>query len=297
MGQPAAPTPVQHPCGPLAGCSQRACPAHASPAACSADGDASPRPSRSRTPGRAPASAGSLPSSASAPRRAGRPTYSNTPTAGVIFAGLLGVGVFVALAAIVGSVMYSRSVSLQAGVAPEPPLPPEFAHIIDDLSDVDPVTLPEVDARVLVVSDLALPLDPERLSRVQSGLSLLRQKGAQITGDLTGEGDEAVLDQIASLRRDRGSLPIDSMQLPARVREWLGGQDFDAVLLIAPDPEDGELTRGLLVAERFFTSTEWTGNASDYITVLAGNGFVPEGSPVRAPRQRPQAPKSPPGTD
>lgn len=296
MGQPAAPTPVQHRAA-------RSPVPHAVPAP-----PMSPRPLVPQT-GRKPAAQQVVDARTRArqrrlsaqqrinARRAGRPTYSNTPTAGVVFAGLLGVGVFIALAAIVGSMMSSRGVSLQAGVTPEPPSPPDFGHILDDLAALDPVALPEVEARVLVVSDLALPLDPERLTRVQSGLSLLRQKGAQITGDLTGEGDEAVLDQIASLRRDRGSLPIDSMQLPARVREWLQGQDLDAVLLIAPDPEDGELTRGLLIADQFFTSTQWTGNASDYITVLAGNGFVPEGSPSRAPRKSPKAPKSPTGQD
>lgn len=298
MGQPAAPTPVQHraarspvvPNGPVPPMPPRPLvpPTGRKPAAQQVE-DARSRARQRRLSAQQRISA----------RRAGRPTYSNTPTAGVIFAGLLGVGVFIALAAVVGAMMTSRNTALSGSgfnpdadpwfpgttVFAEPEVPNEQKLLADAVGDephtpaipTPPVAgeLPEVQATVLVVSDLVLPLSADMQTRVREGLDLLHGQGAELTGDLVDADTPATIDHIASLRRDRGSVPIDSDDLPMRARYWLDGQPFDAVLFIAPDPDGGSDPKAVLVTSRFFTRLDWRWAPEQFVRVLAGNGYIP----------------------
>lgn len=224
-----------------------------------------------------------------ASRRAarGRPTYSNSPGAATAFAGVLGVVVLVGLVGIVGSMISRGAHRGVAAWAPDAPTPPEPASAVGVVGRVGvsadgvyatvavPADLPEVAARVLVVSDLGLPMDPAVRDRVDRGLSVLRDAGVSLSGDLVDTSDASV-DTLASVRRERGSVPADSDELPMRLRSWLKSHDTEGVLLLAADPEDDGRINALLVTQPFFTRMGWSASAPEqFVRVLAGNGFVP----------------------
>lgn len=136
--------------------------------------------------------------------------------------------------------------------------------------------LPAVEAQLLVVSDLPRPLKDEQAKSIRSGLALLAQQGVHLHGDFIAHDMEASIDDVASFRVKRGALPLESNRLAVKSREWLNNvQDYDGVLLLAPDPQDRDTVRSLLVTNRFFTRLDWDGSAKQYLTILSGNGFKP----------------------
>jgi hypothetical protein len=124
--------------------------------------------------------------------------------------------------------------------------------------------LPTISARLLVVSDLGLPLSPALQAQSEQTLGILREQGAVLSGDLLGDQPESVLDTIATLRRDRGGLPIDSTELNTRVRTWLDTHDTEGVLLVASNPDRPGEALGVLITRRSFTRVPW-GNAGPTI--------------------------------
>lgn len=221
-------------------------------------------------------------------RRRGHASYDNTPGAGTVFAALLGLAVIFGLGAIGynllrpadrsivavapgtgvftsdGSVLVSDD-AVSVVVAPQAPVPP-----------VLPADLPSIKARLLVVSDLTLPLDDETASAVRRGLGVIEGSGAVLVGDLIDSGDSESVELVAELRRDRGRVPFDSDELAARSRAWLEGRSFDGVLFVAPDPAGDEEPQSLLVTQRFFTRLGWEWAPEQFVRVLAGNGYVPD---------------------
>ncbi|MEM9373960.1 MAG: hypothetical protein AAGA55_09980, partial [Planctomycetota bacterium] len=282
-----------------------------------------------------------------AARRGRKPSYDNTPGAGVVFAGLLGLAVLFGLG-VVGGALYKQAVentqpTVAIAAAPEAPqaewhaaveqlesvklselahMPELVARLNQELSDIelpdgfaihtrdgfpfavkeggalvlhhdgaaravgqshryrfghaspDP-HLPAIDARLLVVSDLAFPLSEERSESIKSGLALISQQGGRLSGDLIADDGDASIDDVASFRVARGQMPLESNSLPAKTRDWIAESDFDGVLLLSPVPESRDEVRSLLVTERFFTRLDWDGSAKQYVLILAGNGFEP----------------------
>jgi serine/threonine protein kinase len=240
-----------------------------------------------------------------AARRGVRPNYTNSPGAPVALAGLLGLAVVLGLGVVIyglasrgsrsqiatvyspypateevpgadapypGTTLFPQAASSPASLPalapaapPAPPSPPAPAG-----------AAPRVRAAILVVSDLNLPLSIETREAVRDGLMLLERQGVELAGDLVESDDPGMIELIASLRRDRGSVPIDSDELPRRARVWLQNSPFDGVLFIAPDPQGGPDPRSVLVTDRFFTRLGWAWAPEQFVRVLAGNGYVPE---------------------
>ena len=244
-----------------------------------------------------------------AARRGVRPTYNNSPNGPVVLAGLLGLGVVFALGLIGYGIFSNVSGNRIAGIYspypapaevtqpqpwypgttlfPDAPTPTETVTVVapstpPSIPDAPTpagnpsLALPQIHASILVVSDLNLPLSTQTQGRVRDGLKMLEQHGAELAGDLVASDDAGMIDLIASLRRDRGSVPIDSDELPRRAREWLEGVPFDGVLFLAPDPQGGNEPKALLVTDRFFTRLGWQWAPEQFVRVLAGNGYVPD---------------------
>lgn len=227
-------------------------------------------------------------------RRNANPSYSNSPGAGVMLAGLLGLAVVFALGVIGYAFVSQRLVKDGPGgrepphealldTSPQSPFP--GTTLFGDAELAAP-SLPSssssasaesltVHATLLVVSDLTLPLSAETRAGVLDGLSRIEHSGAELLGDLTGSDDAGMIEIIAALRRDRGSVPIDSDELPVRARAWLKNRPFDGVLFIAPDPDGGAEARSVLVTDRFFTRLGWKNAPEQFVRALAGNGYAP----------------------
>jgi serine/threonine protein kinase len=241
----------------------------------------------------------------------GRPNYTNSPGAPVALAGLLGLAVVFAIGFIVYGLVSAGSRNQVASVyspypvpaevpgaqpwypgttlfpqpAPENPPASPAGVSVDRLPPPPPpapalpapsAAMPQIQAAILVVSDLNLPLSTETQGAVRDGFKLLEGQGAELAGDLVESDDPGMIELIASLRRDRGSVPIDSDDLPMRARAWLANRPFDAVLFIAPDPQGGPDPKAVLVTDRFFTRLGWKWAPEQFVRVLAGNGYVPE---------------------
>jgi len=235
-------------------------------------------------------------------------SYDNSPGAGVVIAGLLGLGVLFGLGVVGGAIvkeMNEGNTNSTFVVAPDVPNAPEAFKIETrdgptmsighdgtftiDHSDQGAVgqhafafghaepdpQLPEIEARLLVVSDLPRPLTDDQADSIKSGFALLVRQGAQLEGDLVVTEDEGSIEDVASLRVTRGQMPVESNNLPGKVSDWLDDNDFDGVLMLAPDPEDRETVRSLLVTDKFFTRLDWEGSAKQMVLILSGNGFEP----------------------
>ena len=213
-------------------------------------------------------------------RRRGRASYDNSPGAGMLLAALLGLGVIFGMGVIGFVLAGPRGGDASVAVAP-PPIPGSGASDGSDLPappapPAPALDLPAIRARLLVVSDLALPLDEPTRSSLRGGLSLLEGSGAVLVGDLVDTGDAESVGFVAELRRDRGRVPFDSDELATRSRGWLGGRAFDGVLFVAPAPDAKGGPQALLVTEKFFTRLGWEMAPEQFVRVLAANGYVPE---------------------
>jgi serine/threonine protein kinase len=236
-------------------------------------------------------------------RRAGRrpAPYTNSPGPGVVFAGLLGLAVLAAGAVVIGGLITAKverernavvvtgadddfgirigdpenpfffTDGAQATVhaAPAPPAP-------SAVPAPTPAALSEVHATILVVSDLTLPLAETTADAVGRGLSTINASGAELVGDLIDEDGDGSIELVAGLRRDRGSVPFDSDDLPVRARAWLDGRPVDGVLFIAPGATASDPPQSLLVTRKFFTRLGWDRAPAQFVRILAGNGYVPD---------------------
>lgn len=240
-----------------------------------------------------------------AARRGQHRNYTNSPGAGVVFTGFLGIAVVFALGIVAfgllrngashpsattggdatahnvapypaepwypGTTLFPPVDGVAAAPGPSPVLPPAPPAAMTTDGPA-----PKIHASLLVVSDLNLPLSPETRQAVLEGLKVIERQGAELVGDVVGSDDPEMIELIASLRRDRGSVPIDSDALPTRARAWLQTQRLDGVLFLAPDPRGGPNPKSVLVTDRFFTRLGWELAPEQFVRVLAGNGYVPE---------------------
>ncbi|MCC5823151.1 MAG: hypothetical protein JJU44_07660 [Planctomycetes bacterium] len=185
-----------------------------------------------------------------AARRGVKPAYTNSPGGGVVFAGFLGIAVFIALSVVVGSVMTSSQRPAPVAPISAPPAP--------GVAALPEAPLPTIDARILVVSELPVPVGEPRLTELRAGLTRIADQGATLIGDLLPDQDDGVIDTLALLRRDRGARPIDSDTMHQSVRDWLEGSDLDAVLMIAADPTDSDQTLSVLVTRNDVLKIRWS---------------------------------------
>lgn len=234
-------------------------------------------------------------------RRAGRAPapYTNSPGPGVVFSGLLGLAVLAAGVVVVGGLVKTKferersavvvtgaddDFGIRIGDADNPVFFTDGAHATVHAPPVPPAplgvptpgALPEVDAKILVVSDLTLPLADDTADAVGRGLATIDASGAELVGDLIDGDAGGSIELVAGLRRDRGSVPFDSDDLPARARTWLEGRPVDGVLFIAPGATASDPPQSLLVTQKFFTRLPWERAPAQFVRILAGNGYVPD---------------------
>ncbi|GAB4384162.1 MAG: hypothetical protein Kow0022_05880 [Phycisphaerales bacterium] len=183
------------------------------------------------------------------------PTAINAGTVAGAVMGLL------MLAAVGGLLLLSwtntsrRETSVVASVAP-PPAPPAPAApaeaspssspagpiVLTDAGKIDLASLAPIESRSLVVvSDLAPPLDASVERELRTLFSSLLRAGGTLLGDSSvflGDGagpDERQVEIVAELKAARGQRPIDSPDVQSDVMKWLRTHgDVDAVLWIAP---------------------------------------------------------------
>jgi Protein kinase domain len=134
---------------------------------------------------------------------------------------------------------------------------------------------PEVDAEVLLVSNLTRPIEDNVLHELQHSIEDLRSHGLEIRGDLTStEFDEEIIVQTAELQNAIGSIPLDAPQLPSKVQEWLGSQPIDGVLMLATKPGEPNKRIAILVMDKFYTVLPLADDTvHDLLTLLSGNGY------------------------
>ncbi|MEQ8850373.1 MAG: hypothetical protein RIB32_01165 [Phycisphaerales bacterium] len=120
----------------------------------------------------------------------------------------------------------------------------------------------ELVATVLVVSDLASPMDPGLDEQLAHGFGDLRSLGLVFAGDLvkgsTIDADRSI-GLVAEARSSRGTLPIDTGELHDRLSQFLEtAADVDAVLWLAPFEKRGEGVSLALVTRggHWYTSVE-----------------------------------------
>ena len=213
--------------------------------------------------------ANSMRSRASARRgsvRNKRNEYKNTPGAGVIFAGILGLAVIFGGLAVIGALLLP-AFSQNGSMVPAPPNPPVVATSVVMPAVED---LPMVHASMLVVSDLGDAITPE----IQAGLALLSDRGLHTLGDLSGHPAETDIIHLAEYRNAIGAVPSDSDTLIIRTRDWISGhENIDAVMLLTTNPESTDPIY-ILVTEGFHTTQEISVDAiSTILTLFKNNGF------------------------
>lgn len=214
--------------------------------------------------------------------------YRNTPGAAVIFAGLLGLCVFIGGAIVVTAMFTQAFHSEHAEV--HPPMTPDAPrvsvsisedgqmifndiegftqHVIADAVAHSPVDfhfdndhLDLVDAKVLMVPMLPQPIDPVLLAELQMGVFELESMGVEFIGGLVANDDRSI-ELIASMQNEIGSTPMDSHKFPKLVQSWLGSQTFDGVLMLTSEPGKPEYRHAYLVMDEFYTKKPLDGEAA-----------------------------------
>lgn len=193
--------------------------------------------------------------------------YKNTPGAGVIFAGLLGLAAIFAVVAVIGALLIGESSSY----TPHAQFPSELQHDTGTLVVHNTQDLPVVSAEVLLVSHFSSSMDEAARAELQAGIATLNAQGMHTFGDLS---DNPGLDELADYRNTIGAIPSDSDELIIRTRQWVNDHDADAVMLLTTDPESSEPSV-ILVAENFHT-TQSIGDrtVASMLSLLHGNGFA-----------------------
>jgi len=179
-----------------------------------------------------------------AARRHAKKKQSAGGLAGVAFGLFLALSLFVAFAVVVGALVWSQqssrsdftiNVPEEKGWSKEVWSPEKW----DNDGQVIEAAYPELSERVLVLSDLASPLDPDARARLEQVLGAMASAGARFTGEFVTSVDETdgdLVEQIARVRAQRGAVPLDSGELNVRLAstlDWLNS-DYDAVLWLAP---------------------------------------------------------------
>ncbi len=201
-------------------------------------------------------------------------SYSNTPGAVVVVAGsfalVLALGLAFAFTA--GSNLFDDGPSSTVVLSP---MPPAVAPSVGQHDDVVNEELPMVDASILVVSDLHLPLPEQAVAEFSAGFEQLRRSGLDLGGDLIDGANEETINTIAELRHHIGALPLDAPRFSMRIREWFDGSEYDGVLWFAYNPEDPASTYAVLVTDQLYWSQ--TPVEEDLpgrvVRVLASNGY------------------------
>lgn len=117
--------------------------------------------------------------------------------------------------------------------------------VMTEAGKIDLASLAPIQSRsVVVVSDLAPPLDASVERALRTLFSGLIEAGGTLLGDSSlflGEAadpDEQQIDFVAELEAARGQRPMDSPDVQSGVMRWLRDhEDVDAVLWIAPAPK------------------------------------------------------------
>lgn len=230
-------------------------------------------------------------------RRRGRSgDYSNTPGAAVVFAGLLGLavlfgGVVVGAALLMPGLRHDSSAPGVVVHAPDAPLPPEMIDAVELEQHAHQIAvaaanahhetyadLPHVHAKLLVVSMLPQPIDPDLGTNLIVGGEMLEHQGVDLVGSvLMGDAETESIDLNASLRNALGATPIDTPQYPLKVQQWLSTQPLDGVLVFYEQPGSGGDLRTLLVTDKFHTDIPIDDRSvPTLLNVLAGNGYTPD---------------------
>ena len=113
-----------------------------------------------------------------------------------------------------------------------------------------------LDASILVVSDLSIPLHDQVAQDIGYGVAALKAAGVELAGDLVSdpallddEESERQINMLAQAQRARGSTPIDSPEFPRRVRKMLQEHpELDIVLWLAPNPKDSGSFRFAIIS-------------------------------------------------
>ncbi len=204
-------------------------------------------------------------------RKNRKDSYKNTPGAGVVFAGLLGLAVLLAGVTVVGALIFGET-SHHHVAAPDAPMPPSIeemvmAHSLDDL--------PRVNADVLFVSGFVSSMDKEMQALVSAGLAVLNNKGMHTFGDMSEHANDADIIHLAEYKNTIGTVPSDSEDLIVRTRNWVNEHEHvDAVMMLTMDPELDEY-QVILVADLFSTRQVLTEDTvGDLLTLMAENGFA-----------------------
>ncbi|MCA9274875.1 MAG: hypothetical protein KDA29_02505 [Phycisphaerales bacterium] len=237
-------------------------------------------------------------SSARAARAGRKSNYSNTPSAAVVFAGLLGLGVLFAGAVVGGSLLmpaisHDSSGPVVVMQSPDSPLPPEIAdsHAMEQLEHHVAVVneharaeasswgvsgLPQVHAKLLLVPMLPQPIEPALLSELIEGTRAMAQQGVTFVGGLEpGSDDENSIEMTAELHNAIGSTPSDAQDFPLKVQEWLQSRPIDGVLLLMNRPDNRSEQRAMLITDIFHTDVLINeSTVPNLLSVLAGNGYV-----------------------
>ncbi|MBL4809030.1 MAG: hypothetical protein JKY43_03105 [Phycisphaerales bacterium] len=193
--------------------------------------------------------------------------YKNTPGAGVVFAGLLGLAMLLGAVGIIGALLITESI---VGT-PNTPMPPMFPRDHDTLVVHNTEDLPMVSADVLLVSNISGSLDTVLGNDIANALSVLNDHGMHTLGDFSGD---AGIDTLADYRNTIGAVPSDSDTLIIRTREWVNENTADAVMLLTTDPETSEPTV-ILVAQSFHTAQPMNERTVvNLLELLHKNGFA-----------------------
>ncbi len=135
----------------------------------------------------------------------------------------------------------------------------------------------ELEGTVLVISDLASPIDPDLDELLADGFDGLRSIGLDFAGDLVGRSSldaERSIGLVAQARSDRGTLPIDTGELHDRLSGLIkSAGDVDAVLWLAPFEKRGEGVSLALVTREghWYTSTESDDAGEELIRAMLEN--------------------------
>lgn len=121
--------------------------------------------------------------------------------------------------------------------------------------------MPILEERVLVLSDLASPIDSALRESINRAFGMLGDSGATMRGDLVTLVDDAdtdLLDLLARVRTDRGALPLDSDELGDRLRKVLRDirSEYDGVLWVGPVKGRPEAVEYVLIGPEGVVSSE-----------------------------------------
>ncbi|MDF1809101.1 MAG: hypothetical protein P1U42_05340 [Phycisphaerales bacterium] len=222
-----------------------------------------------------------------------RKDYTNTPGAGVVFAGIFGLAVLFGGAVLGGALLLpvftdsgSYASATQAPDAPKAPMHNnDSSHVSvtansqshDHNQQVSYENIHNVDAEMLFIPMLSQPIAPELYAEIEIGLAELQSKGVDLTGGLsssTDQSSELAIELTAELQNAIGSLPLDSPEFPMKTQKWLESQSIDGVLIFANKPGSTNEHVALMIMDNFHTKTPISERTvHDLLLVLKGNGY------------------------